>query len=147
MMLDKTALCALIPHAGVMCLLDGVEHWDTDAIHCVSRSHRDPHHPLRCDGRLAGVHLLEYGAQAMALHGALLAQVAGRALAPGLLAALREVVLAVESIEAIEATLQVRAWRLGQLGSSLLYRFEVAAAERILATARASVVESAETPP
>ena len=61
----------LIPHAGSMCLLDTVERWDQDEIVCRASSHDDPDNPLSEDGRLAAVALVEYGAQAAAVHAAL----------------------------------------------------------------------------
>jgi len=74
MSISKQELCQLIPHDGVMCLLDGVEHWDDEVIHCWSESHLDQGNPLRGPSGLPAMHALEYGAQAMAVHGGLLAQ-------------------------------------------------------------------------
>jgi len=69
-----------------MCLLDTVVGWDDERIHLETDSHRRADKPLRSDGVLRAVHLCEYGAQAMAVHGGLLAQRAGTVAAPGLLA-------------------------------------------------------------
>ena len=81
------AVAALVPHAGSMCLLDRVlEHSDT-TVRCAAVTHRAASNPLRRDGRLAALHLVEYAAQAMAVHGALIAD--GRA-RPDMLAALRD---------------------------------------------------------
>ena len=73
-LLAHAELEALIPHAGGMCLLDTVESWDAETIHCRSLSHLRADNPLREKGRLAALHLAEYGAQAMAVHGGLLAR-------------------------------------------------------------------------
>ena len=70
--LDHAWIAAHIPHAGSMCVLDRVEAWDAARIRCSATSHRDPHNPLRARGRLASVCGIEYAAQAMAVHGALL---------------------------------------------------------------------------
>ncbi len=131
----------LIPHALRMCLLDAVEHWDEHGIRCTTLSHRDPLNPLRNHGRLAALHLCEYGAQAMALHGGLLARRkhAGRA-APGMLAGLRQVELGVERIDDLEELLTVSA-RLKVGGpDGWLYEFEVDAGSRWLARGRVSVI-------
>ena len=72
-MLDRDAICALIPHQGAMCLLDGVNEWSATRIAASARSHLDPANPLRRDGRLAAICGCEYAFQAAALHGALLA--------------------------------------------------------------------------
>ena len=41
MRLTRAKIAGLIPHAGAMCLLDGVVQWDANRISCVSRSYRD----------------------------------------------------------------------------------------------------------
>ncbi|MEX0606434.1 MAG: 3-hydroxylacyl-ACP dehydratase, partial [Halofilum sp. (in: g-proteobacteria)] len=75
--LDSAEICALLPHAGHMCLLEHVEDWNEERLRAVTVSHRLPHHPLAREGGVSGVHALEYGAQAMAVHAALLARRAG----------------------------------------------------------------------
>lgn len=131
----------LIPHAHRMCLLDAVAHWDELAIRATTLSHRDPLNPLRSRGRLSALHLCEYGAQAMALHGGLLARRAhgGRA-APGMLVGLRQVELRVEHIDDIQAPLTVVARRKIASQDGWLYEFEVSAEERQLASGRVSVI-------
>lgn len=139
-MIDKEALAKLVPHAGSMCLLDVIEAWDEDRILCYSCSHRDPANPLSRDGYLSAVHALEYGAQAIAAHGGLLA---GRGLphgAYGYLAALREVALHVERLDDIEAALHIEARRLASLGENVSYLFRVRADGRLLAEGRATIV-------
>ena len=71
-MLDRVAIAALIPHAGRMCLLDQVIHWDEHCIRCSAVSHRDIDNPLREAMGLSTLAGIEYAAQAAAVHGALL---------------------------------------------------------------------------
>ena len=71
MRFDRGWIEAHIPHQGRMCLLDEVRAWDQAGVECASRTHRAPDHPLRAHGRLGSACLLEYAAQAMAVHGAL----------------------------------------------------------------------------
>lgn len=140
-MIGRTAIAGLIPHAQRMCLLETVESWDELGICCTTNSHRDPLNPLRNAGRLAAVHLCEYGAQAMAVHGGILAQRnQGATAAPGMLAALRDVEFSVDRIDDIETPLTVIAHR--QVGgpTGWLYRFEVNAGDRWLARGRVSVI-------
>lgn len=131
----------LIPHAGRMCLLDAVQAWDEQGIHCITHSHRDPHNPLRSHERLAALHLCEYGAQAMAVHGGLLArrEHGGKAV-PGVLASLREVEFAVDRIDDIQEPLTVVAHKQIAGTAGWLYRFEVSAGGRWLARGRVSVI-------
>jgi predicted hotdog family 3-hydroxylacyl-ACP dehydratase len=77
---------ALIPHAGMMCLLDRVVSWTDTVIRCHAVSHLDPANPLRRGGRLSAVCGIEYALQAAAVHGALRS---GAPQPPGYLAALR----------------------------------------------------------
>lgn len=143
MALDRAWILRNLPHQGAMCLLDRVEAWDTTAIACATARHRDPENPLRSRGRLAGVCAIELGAQAMALHGALLA---GDAAPPrrGYLASLRGVEVHVERLDDLAADLEVRAERLLGDGNHVIYGFRVAAEGRLLAAGRATVVLDAE---
>jgi predicted hotdog family 3-hydroxylacyl-ACP dehydratase len=72
MRLDRSWIERHIPHRGSMCLLDEVIEWDAQHIRCRSGTHRLPDHPLRSQGRLGVACGIEYAAQAMAVHGALL---------------------------------------------------------------------------
>ena len=62
MRLSRAEIAELIPHAGAMCLLDGVLDWDASRIRCVSRGHRDAGNPLRVDGHLPALCGIEYAA-------------------------------------------------------------------------------------
>ena len=73
MPLDREWIEQHIPHKGRMCLLDEVLYWDAIRIRCRSASHRTPDNPLRAHGRLGAACGIEYAAQAMAVHGALVA--------------------------------------------------------------------------
>ena len=83
-MLERSEIAALIPHSGSMCLVDRVLSWGDDMIRCSSDSHHRSDHPLRRNGRLGAVHLVEYAVQAMAIHGALLARQRGESLTGGI---------------------------------------------------------------
>ena len=91
MTLTHADIEALVPHKHAMCLWDEVLDWDAQRIHLRATNHRDPDHPLRSDGQLRALHLCEYGAQAMAVHGGLLAREAGGMARAGMLVALRDV--------------------------------------------------------
>ena len=56
-----------------MCLLDAVLEWSDTLIVCRAVSHADPANPLRAENRLGAAAGIEYAAQAMAVHGALIA--------------------------------------------------------------------------
>jgi predicted hotdog family 3-hydroxylacyl-ACP dehydratase len=123
-----------------MCLLDQVTAWDGQGIQCRTRSHRAPDNPLRSGNRLAAIHAIEYGAQAMAVHGGLLARADGEALRGGYLAVLRDVKLHLARLDTLDADLEVAAERLAGDSGSLMYNFRLTAAGRPVAEGRATVV-------
>lgn len=124
-----------------MCLLDALVEWDDTTIHAVSESHMRVDHPLRHELGLHAVHLAEYGAQAMAVHGALLAQQKGEEAArDGQLVSLRDVRLEVEFVDEGSAHLDVYAERLYADSGGAQYAFRVLQAGHLLASGRAAVI-------
>lgn len=69
---DFAQIEALIPHKGGMCLWDSVLAFDEQQIHCRTARHLLPDHPLKENGALSRLHLIEFGAQLVAVHGGLL---------------------------------------------------------------------------
>lgn len=139
-MIDKSQWAPLIPHQGAMCLLDAVVAWDEARLHARTASHRRADNPLRSGDRLRALHLCEYGAQAMAVHGALLAQAAGARARPGFLVSLRAVRLHVQRIDDLPDDLDVRAERLLDGATSWQYAFRVEHRGTLLAEGRAAVM-------
>jgi predicted hotdog family 3-hydroxylacyl-ACP dehydratase len=139
MPLDHAWLLAHIPHQASMCLLDRIDSWDTQHIQCSASSHRAPDNPLRAHGRLGAACGIEYAAQAMAAHGALLAA-AGSAPRAGYLASVRAVELNVARLDDIAADLRVEAERVSGDDNTILYGFSVFAEQALLLNGRAIVV-------
>ena len=138
--INRDELCSLIPHAGTMCLLHTVECWDAESIVCTAISHHDTDNPLCNNGALGAVHALEYGAQAMAVHGGLLAREKGATAPPGYLAALRNAQLHVERLDALDEALQVEARCVMADGGNLIYAISISAGDIPVASARATVI-------
>lgn len=136
-------LAALVPHAGSMCLLDSVVSWDARRIVCRTASHRRPDHPLSREGWLGAVHLLEYAAQATAVHGTLVADAADGPVVR-YLGGVRDCDLHVSRVDDVAADLHVEAERLMWMNGNALYRFRVSADGRALAEGRLSIVAPAE---
>lgn len=144
MLIERRELCGLIPHDGAMCLLDGVESWDESSVLCVTATHMAPDNPLRSNDRLAAIHGAEYGAQAMAVHGGLLARRSGQAIMGGYLAALRDVHWSVERLDKLRVPLRVSARQLMRSGGSMMYEFELTAEGQLLVSGRATVMAAGE---
>jgi predicted exporter/predicted hotdog family 3-hydroxylacyl-ACP dehydratase len=135
---------SLMPHQGSMCLLERVIDWDEDGIRLTTATHRSTENPLRSEGRLRSIHLCEYGAQAMAVHGALRSQAQNKKPAPGMLVSLRSVTFSRDYIEDLGGELIVDAQCLQASEMSLQYNFRVTHEQVVLAEGRAAVVLQAE---
>lgn len=131
----------LIPHAGDMRLLDTVLDWNDSTIHASSNRYGLHDHPLRDASRLHAVHLAEYGAQATAVHGALLASARPDAkMRPGRLVSLRDVRLSVEYVDLSAGPLHVHAECLLADERGAQYTFTVEQEGRALASGRVAVM-------
>ncbi len=137
---EMMTVADLIPHQAEMCLLERILEWDNERIRLAASSHRSPTHPLRDDGRLRAVHLCEYGAQAMAVHGALKARAHGGTPEPGMLVSLRAVTFHRDFIEDLPNDLHVEAQCLQASSSSLQYEFRITHDDELIAEGRAAVV-------
>jgi predicted hotdog family 3-hydroxylacyl-ACP dehydratase len=142
--LDHGWIVAHIPHQGGMCLLDRVLEWHGQRIVCEAVSHTDPQNPLRDAGRLGAATGVEYAAQAMAVHGALLAQT-DAAPTQGYLTSVRSLILHVDRLDDVADPLRVTAERLSGDARLILYQFSLHCGERCLIEGRASVVLDAQT--
>lgn len=129
----------MIPHAEAMCLLDGVVSWDENRIRCVSRTHRDERNPMRAGGQLRALCGIEYAAQAMAVHGKLAGNVAGRPQV-GYMASLRDVVCTEDRLDDLEGDLVVDAERVMGEDTRVIYRFSVRVGTTEVLSGRAAVV-------
>ena len=142
-MLTHADIARLIPHQGSMCLLEQVVAWDARTIHCEATSHRDAGNPLRAHGRLGIACGIEYAAQAMAVHGMLLAQADDRAAAAprvGYLAGVRSVTLHASRLDDVQDRLTVKAERVMGDAGGVVYTFEILAGPRLLLDGRATVI-------
>jgi predicted hotdog family 3-hydroxylacyl-ACP dehydratase len=139
-MLDADAIRALIPHAGRMCLLDQVLAYDPERIVCSCTSHTNDRNPLRTNDGLSAVHAIEYGAQAMALHGALL----GGAKRPGYIVAVREVQMNVDWLHEILGPVRVTAKVLMRDERAATYWFLLEVENETLVVGHLSVALTAE---
>jgi predicted hotdog family 3-hydroxylacyl-ACP dehydratase len=124
-MIGRDEILKLVPHAGSMCLIEQASSWDAKEIHCKAVSHRDPQNPLRRSGALSAVHIIEYGAQAAALHASLLATDAAHANRAGMLVSVRDCELSVERLDDLLDALQIRASREAGSAQALTYSFDV----------------------
>ena len=112
-----------------MCLLERIEHWDASTVTLASTTHRHPDHPLATPLGLRAIHLCEYGAQAMAVHGGLSARARGERARSGLLVSLRDVALHCDFVHDLAGELIVEATRLHDSGAAWQYSFRVQHAE------------------
>ena len=138
-MIERAQIACMIPHAGSMCLLERVIRWDAQAIHCMASSHRAPQHPLADGGQLHSACGVEYAAQAIAVHGALLGAADARPRS-GYLVSVRGLVLVVDRLDDVPGELLIEAERLAGEETQMSYRFAVRDADRVLLYGRMAVV-------
>lgn len=134
-----------IPHAAPMFLLETVEYYDDLRILCRSGNHRDAQHPMRAGGRLGSACAVEYAAQAMAAHGALLLDDRAPARA-GFLVALRELELSRPRLDDLPGDLEIEVIRLMGDDTRVIYDFRVGSGDLTVARGRATVVLDAQVP-
>ncbi len=143
-LLTRDGIAALIPHSGTMCLLARLDAWDLQRIACAATNHRDADHPLRTRRGLLAPAAIEYAAQAMALHGALIGQATGLPATPGYLASARGVQFNVLRLDDLPTAafdeLRIEAVRQAGDARQILYAFTVHHADCLLAVGRAAVV-------
>jgi predicted hotdog family 3-hydroxylacyl-ACP dehydratase len=135
--LQQSEFKHLLPHNGTMLLIDEVLSWSGEEIITRCVSHQNPAHPLRLNGKLSAVHLIEYGAQTMAVHCGLLT---GRS-HPGFLAAVRAAHFYIDDLDLINDALIIQATAELQLEKGAVYQFRISDIyNALLLDARATVV-------
>ncbi len=135
--LSQVAFKNLVPHSGLMLLIDSVESWTTKHITTRSYTHQNPNNPLRLAGELSSLHLIEYGAQTMAIHCGLLT---GNA-QTGFLAAVKGAEFYIDCLDKIETELIIKASAQLQLAKGAVYDFKINDSNnQLLLTAQATVV-------
>jgi predicted hotdog family 3-hydroxylacyl-ACP dehydratase len=164
MRLNRAWIESRIPHHGRMCLLDEVIAWSEARVSCRSRTHRAADNPLRTHGRLGIACGIEYAAQAMAVHGALVAAsgaadrgatltgspaaawAAPGTPAAGFLAAVRDVRFHSLRLDDVQGDLICDAVRMAGDATTALYEFELRSEAALLLRGRATVVFDARLP-
>jgi predicted hotdog family 3-hydroxylacyl-ACP dehydratase len=151
MRLNRAWIESRIPHHGRMCLLDEVISWNAERVSCRSSTHREADNPLRARGRLGIACGIEYAAQAMAVHGALVASPAGPPAAgpptAGFLAAVRGVRFHALRLDDVQGDLICDAVRMAGDATTALYEFELRSDAMRLLCGRATVVFDAALGP
>jgi len=141
MMLNQQQICKLIPHSGNMCLLEAVKFFDEKKIICLSRTHVLIDNPLRNSVELPMVSLIEYGAQAMAVHAALLAKQGSMdKVQEGYLVALRSIELAEGCLCDYKDELEIQAEQIYKDAGNMIYLMQIKAKNKVLASGRATVM-------
>lgn len=149
--IDRDWIVSRIPHQGSMCLLDGVDSWDEDSVICVASGHMSSENPLRAAGVLGIANAVEYAAQAMAVHCALLIEekkaigASDEIEAPksGYLTSVRQVNWRRSRFDDVKDELRVSVRRMSGNDITVLYGFEIRAGGELLIDGRASVVLNA----
>lgn len=127
-----------------MCLLQSVQEWGQETIVCRANSHRAADNPMRAHGQLGVACGIEYAAQAMAIHGALLAPAGSVQPKAGYLVSVRGLSMHVERLDDIRTDLLIIARCIMASEHNMLYQFSVNADHQLLLEGRAAVVLNAD---
>ncbi|HEV7606658.1 MAG TPA: hypothetical protein VGO61_04940 [Steroidobacteraceae bacterium] len=130
----------LLPHRGHARMLERVASRDETTIVARTSTHRAETNPLRRGGRLAGVVLIEYGAQAMALHGALRRLDAGLEPQSALLVSVRDFIATRDFIDDLPGELEIVARVLLATATSWQYSFEALHEGVLIASGRVAAM-------
>lgn len=132
-----------------MCLLDEVLEWSADRIRCRSATHRSADNPLRAHDRLGVACGIEYAAQAMAVHGALLAAADSMAMPasrPGMLTSVRSLTMHVDRLDDVAGDLYASATYMNGDSSMVMYEFSVSDSSRTFLEGRATIAFANRAP-
>ena len=135
-----TDIAGLLPHKGTALMIERVVRWDDAEIRVATTRHRAADNPLRRDGRLASVHLAEFAAQAMAIHGGLKTVAAGGTPQPALLVSVRDLSLRRDYLDDLAGELEITARSLLANAGNWQYEFTVHHAGEAIATGRIAAI-------
>jgi predicted hotdog family 3-hydroxylacyl-ACP dehydratase len=128
-----------------MNLLEEIVAWNAQGLRARATSHRDAANPLRVGDELPIACGIEYGAQAVAAHGALAA--GEGASGAGFLASVRSVVFHAARLDDLRYDLDIEVEQIGGSAGGMLYRFAVGAGGRNLIDGRLAIMLDAQRNP
>lgn len=138
--MESEGIAELLPHGPSMQLVDKVISCSPDKIHCQSVNHNSPEHPLKEAGRLPAMALVEYGAQAAAIHAAICQTGVGGP-GEGYIGAIKDLELNCQRLESIEGPIDLYAdCELASVNGAI-YRFSAQASGSCLATGRLTLIQ------
>jgi predicted hotdog family 3-hydroxylacyl-ACP dehydratase len=130
-------IAAHLPHRGRMNLLEEIVSWDAQGLRARATSHRAADNPLRRADELPAACGIEYGAQAVAAHGALVSE---GPVGAGFLASVRSVSFHATRLDDVPGALEIAVEQIGGGAGGMLYRFSVGAEGRELIAGRLAIV-------
>lgn len=140
MLIQRQQIARLIPHGEAMCLLDQITDWDGHHLSATTASHRRADNPLFENGWMDTVTLVEYGAQAAAVHAALQQSGLG-AVRPAYLGAIKKLRLFTRQVDVSVAELQILAQCVFSDNSGAIYDIHVCAGDIDLLGGRIVLVQ------
>jgi predicted hotdog family 3-hydroxylacyl-ACP dehydratase len=132
-------IAALIPHRGSMCLLDHLVSWDHQAIEAVAVDVHSQDNPLREGDVLQSIVLVEYAAQAAAIHAALTEGSIGGSSA-AYIGAIKSMTLHQPRVDPSDSELHCAACCVLNNANGAIYQLTVSANQKLLMDARVVLV-------
>jgi predicted hotdog family 3-hydroxylacyl-ACP dehydratase len=119
-----------------MLLIDTVKCWTSTRITTTSYSHKNPNNPLCLKGSLSSLHLIEYGAQSIAIHCGLLTHKAQE----GFLATVKNAHFYVKTLHDLHSELLIESIAEHQSPQGAVYQLKIQADNLLLFTAQTTVI-------
>ena len=123
--LSASEIQELIPHSGNMSLIDSVSYWDKNLIHCWTKSHLCSNNPLRTNLQLHSTILIEYGAQAAAIHASLSSASIDKKMGTAFLASVKHTQWKEETIPQDDEAMELKAEKEHDHNKGAIYTFQI----------------------
>ena len=123
-----------------MSMLDSVIDWSDNSITCVTSTHRHASNPLMVGANLPSLCLIEYGAQAAAVHAALVANRVDGQGKPAYIGNLKNIEWKEALVDSALPTLTITANLVASSASGAIYDIEASAEQETLLTASMTLI-------
>ena len=134
--LSRTQIAQRVPHGEAMSLLDEIIDWDDQQIRARVSGHQDLSHPLRSAHQLGSFILVEYAAQAAAVHASLAGTQLHEKPKAAYLGAVKNLQLYCSRLDRLEGQFTITAQCAMQQPGGAIYQFDVTNSAELFAEGR-----------
>lgn len=133
--MNQEDIAKLIPHTGNMCLLEKIINWNETTLKAQTYTHLKLDNPLRTNDKLKSIHGIEYAAQAMAVHGALL----DKKCQNGYIGSIRNVVVNEAYLPTRKSPLDIHVQALMRSKQGFIYNFSLQCTNQLIISGKITI--------